>query len=126
MKKLIFGLAFIYCILCRAYNVEERDTVQCDVKETPAGASDCVDRNLNAGDDNKSIYYDKCCFFRYREKGEMQSKCKGVDREKFMDIPEYIERLEKLNPDMKVYELDCNSSYLKLFAFGFILFNLLF
>ena len=125
MKKLIFGLAFIYCILCRAYNVEERDTVKCE-GGNPAGASDCVDRNLNAGDDKKSIYYDKCCFFRYREKGEMQSKCKGVDRQEFMDIPEYIERLEKLNPDMKVYELNCNSSYLKLFAFGFTLFNLLF
>ena len=56
----------------------------------------------------------------------MKRTCIGVDRQAFMDIPEYIERFENLNPAMKIYELNCNSSYLKIFALGFALFSLLF
>ena len=126
MKKLIFGLAFIYCVLCRAYNVIEREYGQCVRKEKPEGSSDCVDRDLDAGDENYNRYFDKCCFLRYRREGEMNSTCIGVDRQAFMDIPEYIERLENLDPAMKIYELNCNSSYLKIFALGFALFSLLF
>jgi len=127
MKKLIFGLAFIYCVLCRAYNVIERKYGQCVRKETPPeGSSDCVDRDLDAGDENYNRYFDKCCFLRYRKEGEMKRTCIGVDRQAFMDIPEYIERLENLDPAKKIYELNCNSSYLKIFALGFALFSLLF
>ena len=126
MKKLIFGLAFIYCVLCRAYNVIEREYVPCATKEKPEGSSDCVDRDLDAGDENYNRYFDKCCFLRYRSEGLMNSTCIGVDRQAFMDIPEYIERLENLNKTWKIYELNCNSSYLKIFALGFALFSLLF
>ena len=126
MKKLIFGLAFIYCVLCRAYNVIERGNGQCEKYENPEGSSDCVDRDLNAGDEKHDRYFDKCCFFRYRREGEMKRTCIGVDRQAFMDIPEYIERLENLNKTWKIYELNCNSSYLKIFALGFALFSLLF
>ena len=126
MKKLIFGLAFIYCVLCRAYNVIEREYGQCDPGEKPEGSSDCVDRDLNAGDKKYNRYFDKCCFLRYRREGVMNSTCIGVDRQAFMDIPEYIERLENLDPAKKIYELNCNSSYLKIFALGFALFSLLF
>ena len=126
MKKLIFGLAFIYCVLCRAYNVIERGNGQCDKYENPKGSSDCVDRDLNAGDEKHNRYIDKCCFLRYRREGEMKRTCIGVDRQAFMDIPEYIERLENLDPAKKIYELNCNSSYLKIFALGFALFSLLF
>ena len=126
MKKLIFGLAFIYCVLCRAYNVIERKYGQCVTKEKPEGSSDCVDRDLDAGDENYNRYFDKCCFLRYRREGVMNSTCIGVDRQAFMDIPEYIERLENLDPAKKIYELNCNSSYLKIFALGFALFSLLF
>ena len=126
MKKLIFGLAFIYCVLCRAYNVIERKYGQCVSDETPEGSSDCVDRDLDAGDENYNRYYDKCCFLRYRREGVMKSTCIGIDRQAFMDIPEYIERLENLNKTWKIYELNCNSSYLKIFALGFALFSLLF
>ena len=127
MKKLIFGLAFIYCVLCRAYNVIEREYGQCVRKETPPeGPSDCFDRDLNTGDKKHDRYYDKCCFLRYRREGVMNSTCIGIDRQAFMDIPEYIEREEKLNKTLKIYELKCNSSYLKIFALGFALFSLLF
>ena len=126
MKKLIFGLAFIYCVLCRAYNVIERGNGQCDKYENPKGSSDCVDRDLDAGDENYNRYFDKCCFLRYRREGVMNSTCIGIDRQAFMDIPEYIEREEKLNKTLKIYELKCNSSYLKIFALGFALFSLLF
>ena len=121
MKKLIFGLAFIYCVICLAHNVENRNTGDC--KGDADGPSDCVDLNLIA-DDN--LYYDKCCFYRYRKAGSMVSTCMGVNRQQFIDIPEYIERLEKIDPNLKVYELNCNSSYLKIFALGFALFSLLF
>ena len=37
----------------------------------------------------------------------------------------YIERLENLNKTWKIYELNCNSSYLKSLALFFALFSLL-
>ena len=65
----------------------------------------------------------------------MRNGCLGLTREFFMDVPETISILEKgkrKDPayqyfkDSKIYELNCNSSYLKLFALSFALISLLF
>ena len=144
MKKIIFALAFIYCTFCEgpAYNVEEREEGHCmaaenakfdEVVDNPnLSLSSCVDRDLYGG---KSRYFDKCCYMRYRKDGFMRHGCIGLNREQVMDIPETIHNLEKgernhfLNDEFKnskIYELNCNFSYLKLFALSFALISLLF
>ena len=131
MKKIIFGLAFIYCVLCRAYNVKEREGYSCDEYyliegiEGKLSASTCVDLGLESII-YENYYYDKCCFVRLRINGYMLSECFGIFRDEFMDVPELIESIEKESPYMKIYEFNCNSSYLKSLALFFALFSLLF
>ena len=136
MKQIIFALAFIYCVFCqrpRAYNVETRNEIGCrgnfEAADETYSTSTCVDRDLYAGDG----YYDKCCYIRFRKAGEMKQGCIGLKREHFMDVPETIQSMEKGKiymfenlKDSKIYELNCNSSYLKLFALSFALISLLF
>ena len=136
MKQIIFALAFIYGVFCagRAYNVEEREEDRCNINCTVVtddsmSTSTCVDRDLYA----EKGYYDKCCYIRFRQKGEMMHGCIGLRREHYMDVPETIESMEKGKiydfrdlKDSKIYELNCNSSYLKLFALSFALISLLF
>jgi len=128
MKKIIFGLAFIYCVLCRAYNVKEREGYSCDeyyLIEGELSASTCVDLGLESIF-YENYYYDKCCFVRLRINGYMIPGCLGISRDEFMDVPELIESIEKESPYMKIYEFNCNSSYLKSLALFFALFSLLF
>ena len=127
MKKIIFGLAFIYCVLCRAYNVKEREGYSCDeffLIEGELSASTCVDLGLESL--IYENYYDKCCFVRLRINGYMLSECFGIYRDESMDVPGLIESIEKESPYMKIYEFNCNSSYLKSLALFFALFSLLF
>ena len=125
MKQIIFALAFIYLVLCDgpAYNAQNREEDSC-VIDVAESASFCVDRSLYNSE--KGRYYDKCCYLRYRANGEMVSSCIGVTNQEYFDRPEYINKLEGESPNVKIYELNCNSSYLKLFALGFALFSLLF
>ena len=139
MKQIIFALAFIYCVFCAgpAYNVQNRAYGECNLtlysaSDNDLSMSDCVDQDLyySAG----KYYFDKCCYIRYRKEGEMLQGCIGLNREQFMDVPETIRRMEKgdklLNydafKDSKIYELNCNSCYLKICALGFALISLLF
>ena len=92
--------------------------------ESDLSPSDCVD--LGLAQKNSDRYYDKCCFLRYRRNGIMNLQCLGITRHGFIDVPELIERIEEVFPNMKVYELNCNSSYLKIFALVFALFCLFF
>ena len=124
MKKIIFGLTFIYCVLCRAYNVKQRIYKACDdIIEDPS-ASVCVDLDLTSKY-NDDINYDKCCFFRFRSEGKMTSMCYGLMRNELLDIKEFIDDWERRFPQMKIYDINCNSSYLNIFALGFALFSLL-
>ena len=128
MKKIIFGLAFIYCVLCRAYNFKERQGISCDeyyLIEDELSTSTCVDLGLESLF-YENYYYDKCCFVRLRINGYMIPGCLGISRDEFMDVPELIESIEKESPYMKIYEFNCNSSYLKSLALFFALFSLLF
>ena len=137
MKQIIFALTFIYCVFCQgpAYNVEDRDEGSCTINFVKAGdgqisTSTCVDRSLYSG---KNGYYDKCCYIRFRVRGEMLEGCIGLTREHYIDVVQTIENIEKGYTnllygleDPKIYELNCNSSYLKLFALSFALISLLF
>ena len=139
MKQIIFALAFIYCVICDgpAYNVPDRAEGLCSIRFTYAdydeslSVSSCVDRDLY----NFETYYDKCCYVRFQKNGIMRNGCLGLTREFYMDVPETISILEKglrkgaayqYFKDSKIYELNCNSSYLKLFALSFALISLLF
>ena len=137
MKQIIFALTFIYCVFCQgpAYNVEDRVEGACtDIggeASDSISTSTCVDRNLY---ENKYGYYDKCCYIRFRKDGVMKHECIGLTREYYIDVVQTIENIEKGKmperysklKDSKIYELNCNSSYLKLFALSFALISLLF
>ena len=140
MKQIIFTLAFIYCVFCAgpAYNVEDREEENgpCDTGLTFAdenlSTSSCVDRDLY---DVIHGYFDKCCYIRLRAYGRMIHGCIGLNREQFMDVPQTIENMEngksthfynKGLQNTKIYELNCNSSYLQIFALSFALISLLF
>ena len=56
--------------------------------------------------------------------GQMYGACAGVTREEFMDIVETIHNMEKIS-EIKVYELNCKSSYLQ-FALVIALLSFLF
>ena len=135
MKQIIFALTFIYCVFCQgpAYNVEDRVEGACtDIggeADDSISTSTCVDRNLY-----EDGYYDKCCYIRFRKKGRMYAGCIGLTREYYIDVVQTIENIEKGTmpkkyselKDSKIYELNCKSSYLKLFALSFALISLLF
>ena len=141
MKQIILALTFIHCVLCsgRAYNVPDREEGKCNTDYIPAddsySTSSCVDRDIY---DKKYShkYYDKCCYIRFRQNGQMLHGCIGLNREQFMDVPEAIERLQKGDKlfypmsqnfaNSKIYELSCNSSYLQIFALSLTLISLLF
>ena len=137
MKQIIFALTFIYCVFCQgpAYNVEDRVEGNCmnigGEASDSISTSTCVDRNLY---EKGYGYYDKCCYIRYRKKGRMHDRCIGLTREYYIDVVQTIENIEKGKmperysklKDSKIYELNCNSSYLKLFALSFALISLLF
>ena len=67
-------------------------------------------------------------------KGHMYGGCVGIMREQFTDITDTITKMEKGDKNIwtsyannsKIYELDCNSSYLRSLALVFALLSLLF
>ena len=97
----------------------------------PQGVSDCVDTLLWDKWDNR--YYDRCCYVRFQFKGEMHMACMSLTEEQYSDISESIRKMEDGNKrywlapaGTKIYQLDCNSSYLKLLSFATILLALIF
>ena len=93
----------------------------------PGGVSDCVD--LHLWDPSKKKYYDRCCYVRFLLDGTMHSGCVGLVQEYVNDSTETIHRMETGDPaiwtraaaNSKIYQLDCNSNYLKYFSFAAIL-----
>ena len=127
MKQIILIFALIYSVVSseRALNMVIREGDSCETGEldNDSGVSGCVDRDLyaNASDIR---YYDRCCYIRYMTQGQMYGTCAGVTREEFMDIVETIHNMEKIS-EIKVYELNCKSSYLQ-FALVIALLSFLF
>ena len=130
-----------------AHNIEDRgDVPSCSDKyvwqnngwlddngsnEIPGGASDCVD--LHLWDKTKGKYYDRCCYVRFQIDGEMHAGCVGLHQENLNDSTETIKRMQKgdraiwtrLGEGSKIYQLDCNSSFLKYFYLASLLLCLL-
>ena len=156
MKQIILIFALIYSVVYseRALNMVIREGDSCHQSgdlDNDSGVSGCVDRDLY---DNSSYfrYYDRCCYMRYMEQGQMKGTCFGIRREEYMDIVDAIHNIERegvhhlrwdgIEPrsngirfapgdlhdhsaGIKIYELNCKSSYLQ-FALVFALLSFLF
>ena len=100
----------------------EADNFDDIMKEQPEGVSHCIDRQLSW----KS--QDHCCYARYQYKGVMYAKCVGLSEENYLDIVEYIrmkesgeEKLGSETIQLKIYDINCFSSYLKIFSASLLL-----
>ena len=122
MEKLLFivliGIAFSASedVYGPAQNYKHKDSdFGCGKEDfTPGSSSDCVDQLLWNKDDE--VYYDHCCYKRYQEGGVMSQICEGLTEEQYLDIVETIRQMEKENRNLKIYQFDCHSSYLRYFA----------
>ena len=140
MKQIIFALAFIYCVICDgpAYNVPDRAEGHCSLPfmyaeyaeyDGSLSVSSCVDRELY----NFETYYDKCCYVRFQLNGQMHQGCVGLTQEQFSDTTETIYKMENGDRliwtsaarNSKIYQLDCNASYLKFISLAVALIGLL-
>ena len=98
----------------------------------PQGVSDCVDTLM--WDKYEGKYYDRCCYVRFQKDGIMHGGCIALTEEQYLDISESIRKMENgdrsywvtAGAGTKIYQLDCNSSYLKLLSFASILLALIF
>ena len=100
--------------------------------EIPNGVSDCVDTLM--WDKYEGRYYDRCCYVRFQLKGVMHAGCIALTEDQYLDISESIRRMENGDKQYwvteakgsKIYQLDCNSSYIKLLSFASIILALIF
>ena len=101
-------------------------------EEYPTGASECVDTLL--WDKYKQRYYDRCCYIRFQINGEMHGGCAILTEEQYLDIAETMRRIEEGDPliidkataNSKVYQLDCNSYFIKAFSIASFLIAFIF
>ncbi len=134
MNKIILFLAlswFAFYQVEGAKNVESREDQKPCPREFEAdssvkGVSDCADRDLSIG----STYNDKCCYVRAMVDGEVVEGCAGAPRNYTIDIPGAIEFYEDNyykthDKHVKIYAVDCNASFIQLFALATILFSLI-
>ena len=126
----------ILCLICfalcdetgPAYNYKHPNSdYNCESASNsePNGVSDCADSLLWSK--HNSRYYDRCCFLRYQLEGVMHSTCASLTEEQYLDISETMRIIEEKYEDnkMKIYQLDCTSSYLKFLSIVGALFALL-
>ncbi len=117
---------------CEKFYIHKGEGVFGDNRTNDLGVSGCIDSNLYST--NKKKYFDKCCYIRTMIKGHMYGGCVGIMRDQFTDITDTITKMEKGDKNIwtsyannsKIYELDCNSSYLRSLALVFALLSLLF
>ena len=151
---LIFALIYSVVSSERALNMVIREGDSCHQSgdlDNDSGVSGCVDRDLYV-DASDIRYYDRCCYMRYMKQGQMLGTCFGIRRDEYMDIVDAIHNIERegvhhlrwdgIEPrsngirfapgdlhdhsaGIKIYELNCKSSYLQ-FALVFALLSFLF
>ena len=149
MKQIIFITCLICLVICvltethiHALNVEQRSAVSCEDMEVYdngqwrdnaiEGLSECVDLDLRS---TKGInaYYARCCYVRFQVDGDMHHGCIGLTQDQFSDTTETIDKMEKgdtsiwsvPSTNLKIYQLDCSSSYLKFISLAIVLIGLL-
>ena len=133
MEKLLFAL-LLNIIICQAlikqepYNIKNKEATDPCYGGTPGGVSDCIDRKLYYN----GKYRDHCCYIRYQLRGEMNADCIGINEEDYLDIVEYIRKMESGDKNLgsatrqvKIYDLNCFSSYIQIFG-AYLLLALLF
>ena len=122
------------CVEYYAYDDENHewyDEVELE-SDVPKGVSDCVDTLLYDPYDSK--YYDRCCYIRLQSKGVMHEGCMSLTEDQYLDIAETMRKIEEGDPSIiarktrgcKVYQLDCNSNYIKALTIASILLALFF
>ena len=100
--------------------------------EFPYSSSECIDTLL--WDKWDLRYYDRCCYVRFQFDGKMHGGCAPLTEDQYLDIAEAIKYIEKGDkdiwgfpvPESKVYQLDCNSNFIKALSFASILLALIF
>ena len=103
----------------------------------PENPADWVDLNLLVG----GKYYDRCCYVRFVLLGSAGRFCANLTEEKYLDIVETKEDLEKQLDEQllgfvgientegyhtKIYQIECAAFYIKFFTIASILLALLF
>ena len=128
MKKIL-----IICLICFALSDNDKgpaanpkhpqSETSCISADAESGVSGCVDSLLWNG----KRYYDRCCYMRYQFNGKMDKGCTLLTEEQYLDIAETIRIKEEQyeNNQMKIYQLDCTSSYLKIVSIASALLALL-
>ena len=113
---------------CTKYNpYQNGDWYDNENDEVPQGVSDCTD--LLLWDKTKEKYNDRCCYVRFQKDGLMHAGCIGLKEENYEDISETIRKMENGDKSIwttegvntKIYQLDCASSYLRIFSIAIIL-----
>ena len=120
-----------FCVTYFPYDKDVDDWTD-NLKEVPYTASECVDTLL--WDKYDGRYYDRCCYVRFQIDGEMHGGCALLTEEQYLDISETIRRIEDGDPaiiarrteNSKVYQLDCNSYYIKALTIASILLALIY
>ena len=133
MKKTL--LLFLLCISFTNQSFGPTEKRRADssgsCSGTPDSTSDCVDLKLSG------YLHEKCCLIRYQKEGGEVKECIPLTAEEYLDIVEYKRKYEDKDyvvnykyvsegQRIKVYEINCSSSYIKFLTFASILFALLF
>ena len=100
--------------------------------EFPYSSSECIDTLL--WDKWDLRYYDRCCYVRFQFDGKMHGGCAPLTEDQYLDIAETMRKIEEGDPNIiarktrgcKVYQLDCNSNYIKALTIASILLALFF
>ena len=120
-----------FCVEYFPYDDKKYDWTD-NIQDVPYTASECVDMLL--WDKYDGRYYDRCCYVRFQIDGEMHGGCAILTEEQYLDISETIRRIEDGDPaiidrktkNSKVYQLDCNSYYIKTLTIASILLALIY
>ena len=121
-----------FCVEFFPYDEGYDDWLDNFSDEVPYSASECVDTLL--WDKYAQRYFDRCCYIRFQIDGKMHGGCAILTEEQYLDISETIRRIEDGDPliiarrteNSKVYQLDCNSNYIKALTIASILLALIF
>ena len=124
-----------FCVDYFPYDSDTRTWTDMDDSfgdEYPIGASECVDTLL--WDKYEQRYYDRCCYIRFQINGEMHGGCAILTEEQYLDIAETMRRIEEGDPliidkataNSKVYQLDCNSYFIKAISIASFLIAFIF
>ena len=111
MKKILYGILIIYCLisLINSYCEDEDGEETVRIRHS----KDCTSRIISEAEQNEGGY--RCCYMREKVdlltyKGKIYS-CVLLNQNEYNDIKNVIKNREKEN-GIKDVKIDCKSSYL--------------